>query len=339
MAPLSRLVVPCAAAALAWGACARRQPVPAPPPPAATRPSPFPVGREAITEPPEGEARHLRALRQVTLDGVQNSEPAPSPDGRWLAVVHVPERDAGPSVVILDAQGRNRRALSPPGWASVSPVWLPGDGGRVLFSSRDGADGGPTLDVWERAPGGEPPARRLALPGDEAELSWNPAAGLLFTATVDGEGDVYRVPPDGGAPLRLTRGGGPSGSAAATPDGRFVVYRTFQDGGAHAELFIVSAEGGTPRQLTALGVTAWSPAMHPSGRRVVFSADLRPHARAPGQNFDLYQLDLETGALERVTFTEGPDTLPAFTADGRTLYWTSGRQGGSNQVFAAEWVD
>ena len=88
----------------------------------------------------------------------------------------------------------------------------------------------------------------------------------------------------------------------------------------------MDADGSNKRQITHNGEANFAPFWHPDNRRVIFASN---HMDPKGANFDLFLVDVETGALERVTYFERTregahrsddfDGFPMFTHDGKRL--------------------
>jgi len=62
------------------------------------------------------------------------------------------------------------------------------------------------------------------------------------------------------------------------------------------------------------------PTFSPDGKHVLFSSNR-------SGNLDLWEMDVETGALSRITDHPGNDWDPAYTPDGRNILWSSDRSG------------
>ncbi|MEW5853931.1 MAG: hypothetical protein AB2A00_34470 [Myxococcota bacterium] len=342
---------------------AQATPAPSPQPAAA----PAAVGA-VVVEHPNGEARRLRNIRQVTFDGRRNAEPYFSPDGRQIVFQSVRGDNPFYQLFVMDPDGRNARMISTGKGQATCAAFAP-DRPRILFASshldpdawpaaraRDLAaqeeearkTGQPisswevnaAMDLFEVDLDGKNITRLTTNPGYDAEGSYSPdGKRILFTSLREGDLDLYIQDVGKEAATRLTTTPGYDGSGFFSPDGKRVVFRSFRAGDQTSDLYLINADGTGEQRLTDLKGVSWSPFFHPDGKRVIFSSNLRPNTQTPGQNFDLYLLDLETRALERVTYEGGYDGLPSFSPDGKTLAWTSARQGGTNQIFLADWVD
>jgi Tol biopolymer transport system component len=78
--------------------------------------------------------------------------------------------------------------------------------------------------------------------------------------------------------------------------------------------------GARERWLTRGASSDRQPVFSPDGKRVLFSSNR-------SGNLDLWEMDVETLALTRVTDHAGQDWDPAYTPDGRGILWSSDRSG------------
>ena len=74
------------------------------------------------------------------------------------------------------------------------------------------------------------------------------------------------------------------------------------------------------RWLTRGASSDRQPTFSPDGKRVLFSSNR-------SGNLDLWEMNIETSALSRVTDHPGNDWDPAYTPDGRSILWSSDRSG------------
>ena len=95
-----------------------------------------------------------------------------------------------------------------------------------------------------------------------------------------------------------------------SPDGREIA---FVHGG---DIWTVPAAGGDAQLLVSGPADDRRPLYSPDGRTLAFVSDRTG-------NGDIYLLSLATGALRRLTFDDGTESLDAWSADGNWIYFSS----------------
>ncbi|MFZ8847034.1 MAG: TolB family protein, partial [Candidatus Hydrothermia bacterium] len=74
----------------------------------------------------------------------------------------------------------------------------------------------------------------------------------------------------------------------------------------------------------------FAPYFHPSEKFIIFSSNLH----APNSfNFELYKIDIDGKNLERITYSNGFNSFPMFSKDGKKIIWTSNRNGKTKRDF------
>ncbi len=181
----------------------------------------------------------------------------------------------------------------------------------------------------------------------------------LFSA----RGDLFSVPTEQGATRNLTATqGADEDHPAFSPDGRTIAYTTDSSGSqqvavrpaeggperllTHAKegyfygpvwspdgkalavsdnahrLWLVGLDGGAPRQVAQDRLTEiHDQAFSPDGRWLAFSMAFRDHQRRR----DLYLYEIAGGHLTRLGAGDGTDSNPAWSPDGKYLYFESSR--------------
>ncbi|MGE5236766.1 MAG: S41 family peptidase [Acidobacteriota bacterium] len=161
---------------------------------------------------------------------------------------------------------------------------------------------------------------------------------IAFTGDYDGNSDVYVMPAEGGAPLRLTfhsdvvpeaplRWGPDNMVVTWSPDGSGVVFLSRRDtfNSWFGRLFTVARAGGlaTRLPLDSGGMTSFSP----DGSKIAYNRIFRNFRTWKryygGLAQDIWIYDLSTHAIERLTDWKGTDTFPMWYHD--TIYFASDR--------------
>lgn len=219
-----------------------------------------------------------------------------------------------------------------------------------------------SLDLKGRAKGSEiVPADLKTLVGDgsayvaEGNLSAD-GRHLIYCSLATGQGDLYSLDLQTGETVPLVREPGYDGGPFFSPDASRICFRSDRTGDGHLQLFVGDldrmADGrilGVSRvhQLTMGDTVNWGPFWHPGSTAMAYATSELGH-----QNYEVFLIDSArwtTGAgmpmqrdgstKFRVTHAAGADVLPAFSADGRRMIWTSKRgPENTSQVWLADFA-
>ena len=134
---------------------------------------------------------------------------------------------------------------------------------------------------------------------------------------INQQGSLYRVPVDGGTPVKLDLGAieGCNNDHGYSPDGTLLAISCRPS----STVYVVPAEGGTPRRLTTLTPSYWH-GWSPDGKTLAYVG------QRDGE-FDIYTMPVEGGAETRLTTAPGLDDGPDYTPDGAWIYFNSVRTG------------
>ncbi|HVR09228.1 MAG TPA: protein kinase [Thermoanaerobaculia bacterium] len=208
--------------------------------------------------------------------------------------------------------------------------------------------------------------RLTDLPGRESFPSLSPdEKSFLYAKTTGGRSRIFLQRVGGGVAEDLSRDSTADDTQPAfSPNGRLIAFRSERDGGG---LFIMSAAGGSARRLAGFGFNpAWSPdgrelavgtdsVVHPSSRRQpseIFRVRLdtgerrlvrgrdaaqpswSPHGYriaywgvSPSGQRIVWTVAADGGLPVQVTHDPSLDWNPAWSPDGRQLYFASDRGG------------
>ena len=186
--------------------------------------------------------------RNLSRAGSDDSDPAPSPDGRQIAFAR------GADIWLMNADGSRQRQLVRGGH---HPVWSP-NGKAIAYDGGGPGDCPPpslrcghTVAVWTVRLDGSPP--RL-LQASSRNPSWSPDGRRL---AYEGGIDPYGLPhgirvanADGGNARWLSRTGG---EPAWSPNGRLIAYH------AGRRIVVARADGTGLRRIAAGLFPSWAP--------------------------------------------------------------------------------
>ena len=151
---------------------------------------------------------------------------------------------------------------------------------------------------------------------------------IAFSSNRHGSYDVFVVPVHGGKPKRLTFDSGHDVVNGWTPDGKSITFSSTRSTNFpyFPDVYTVPIDGGSERRIPLYeGKEAY---FSPDGAHLAF-------VRGPGTwyrrgyrgsaNDDVWVAHADGSSPRRITNFEGQDTSPAWSADGRKLYYVTDR--------------
>ena len=240
---------------------------------------------------------------------------------------------AAGAVALLSRYVGIRRGRAPASWTTAPLTTYPGvewnpslspDGKWVVY----GGDQAGNMDIYRRAVGGEN-AINLTKdePSDDDEPAFSPdGERIAFRSGRDG-GGIFVMGPTGEAVKRVTsRGYHPTWS----PDGKQVAFATEdvplnpQDAEGQSELWVADVNTDSAWRIPG-DTDAVTPSWSPHGYRIAYtkrlSHPLQPH---------IWTIPAGGGRPAAVTGGKYTDWNPAWSPDGRYLYFASNRGGTMN---------
>lgn len=279
-----------------------------------------------------------------------------SPDRGWWQIAHPNGADGrgwiigGPAFVLV----RNSDKVG-----VVAPPALPAPAGRIYFYGTAGLRGRPSVLAQSLEPGATPEAvlqnaiqpsvspdgRRLAVRSLRSDLlgigvydmvdeqlvgltshsedslpSWNPVGDrLVFASTRNGDRRwrIYTQSATTSETAKeITFGLDPDWH----PTQDLIAYKGCDDVGEHCGIWIMDADGRNRRPLTG-NATDSRPVWAPDGRTIVFMSEKRDG------NWEVYTVDVASGAVTRLTHNPANDGLPVVSPNGGRVAFVSNRGG------------
>jgi len=227
---------------------------------------------------------------------------------------------------------------------AVTPLWLRDvqvspDGSQILFCYKG--------DIYKVSADGGTAVRLTTQDSYECSPVWS-ADGrqIAFASDRHGNLDVYVMQAEGGSATRLTYNSVSEVPQAFTPDGNWVLFGAVIQDPAQSvmfpssslpELYKVPAKGG--RTLQVLGTPAEMLCFAQDGKsffyqdRKGYEDEWRKH-HTSSVTRDVWFYDAKTGQHTNITNHAGEDRNPVLSADGKTLFFLSERNGGTMNVYS-----
>jgi len=160
----------------------------------------------------------------------------------------------------------------------------------------------------------------------DAEVTVSPdGKTILFGRMNDGKMDLWTMKADGTGEKQITfTPDWQEGGAQWMPDGKSIIYRAWKiqdqnQRGLPMQIFTIKPDGTDTKQITSEAGTNWAPFPAPDGRHFVFVKFLPP------RNYEIFMMDIPTGAQQRLTFNDAFDGFPAISPDGHWMGFSSSR--------------
>ena len=204
-----------------------------------------------------------------------------------------------------------RQVTMAPGWES-DPALSP-DGGLVAYASDESGN----ADIWIVDVRGGNAIRLTDDPASDTHPAWYPdGSALAFTSDRGGGSAIWKVLRFGGAPSLLVPD---AVDAVLSPDGSQIAFARSSTAGTFRIWIAPLADPSRARVLTGDGDGFWDhrdPAFSPDGRTLCYHAER-----------DLWLVPVLGQGARRLTKDDESDIEPAWSPDGRYVYFSSLRGG------------
>jgi Tol biopolymer transport system component len=164
----------------------------------------------------------------------------------------------------------------------------------------------------------------------DAEPMWSPDGKKIAfysdrNAGTQSRFRIYLMNADGSSQVELP-GSRADFRPVWSPDGKQLAFDSYRDG--NHEIYTVNEDGSNLKRLTNGPAYDSSPRWSPDGRKIVYFSgpDWKPGASNYGAS-DIWLMNADGSGKVRLTMSEGDDTYPFFSPDGRRIVFTSWRDG------------
>jgi Tol biopolymer transport system component len=251
-------------------------------------------------------------LRNLTPEGVFESDPVWSPDGRKILFL----REG--SLYLMDSDGSGRMKLVD-GQAISEHRWSP-DGRMIAYVDVRQMGEDAVEDLWVIQADG---TGKVRLTEDAFNFSWSPDGRLVYTSEAD-LADVHLrvINADGSGNARLTSQA--AFQPAWSPDGTRIAFVTLDA----KDLFVINPDGTGEQSLTQGLSENDAPAWSPDGSRIAFGTT----PTVPGPDMQIAVMNRDGSGKILLTGSPGFDFQPAWSPDGTKIVFTRSEPSGDSEI-------
>lgn len=274
------------------------------------------VGLLAGCSKDSGDGADAREKKTTTTEAaVTTTKPVPLDDSAAdLGLAYLSTDASGTTVFLTDGKGAKTDVVAKVKGRAEALTWSP-DGTRLLLDG-DGGTEDFDLQVVDASSGAVTPIAPSPT-SNEGGASWSPdGTKVAFFSNRDGGFAGYVVPAAGGAPIRVTP---PEAKGVAdlvwSPDGTQLAFSTSSD--VNSDVWTVAADGSAPKKVSTVPGST-QPRWSPDGELLAISAQ-----PLGAETSGIFTLDPATGTSERIADTQYHDGFPAWSGDGKQVFFVS----------------
>ncbi|HET7219999.1 MAG TPA: protein kinase [Vicinamibacterales bacterium] len=267
-----------------------------------------------------GEKKQLTAPQRPVL---ADTDPAISPDGRWLVF----RRDIAPfsgqlQLLRLDASRATigtPRSLTPILLTAYSPAWI--SNSEIIFGAKGSLwrmtidDGGSPARLPFVGEDGTSPAVWPGRSGRPGRLAYVRSFADLNIWRIQTSSAGARASSPAGVAIASTRR---DVLAQLSPDGQRVTFISNRSG--ESEIWVADSSGENAVQLTSLGANPGYPRWSPDGKTIAFHSNSEAHAYGA-----VFVVAADGGKARQLTANPSTDVFASYSHDGQWIYFSSTR--------------
>lgn len=199
-----------------------------------------------------------------------------------------------------------------------------------ISSNHDPKDNGQSAVYYVPITGGEP--KKVTQKTPSYFHGWSPdGKQMVYTASRNGDYDIYRISRDGGTETRLTTAKGLDDGPEYTPDGKYIYFNSVRSGSM--QVWRMKPDGTGQEQLTFDHLNNWFPHVSPDGKWVAFITfgnDVDPGDHPFYKHVYLRIIPIDGGEPKVIAYLyggQGTINVPSWAPDSRRIGFVSNSGG------------
>jgi TolB protein len=217
-------------------------------------------------------------------------------------------------IYTMDYDGQNPRAFTHSNSLNLFPSWAP-DNSKLAFVSYRPK---PEVTIYSYIDGSRIPFPMFNTFASTPAISPDGTEVVFALRTPRGDSDLFISKLDGSGRRNITNNPILDTSPTWSPSGRQIAYIS----GMPGQINICDSDGSNVRRIVKEGGDADGVAWSPNGKWLAFH--WKPRLSA---NYDLFIVDVSSGAIRQLTSTSGSNEYPSWAPDGRHVVFQSNRTG------------
>jgi Tol biopolymer transport system component len=144
---------------------------------------------------------------------------------------------------------------------------------------------------------------------------------ISYDSNLNGNRDIFLLNPATGENTAVITDPSHDKVGSWSPDGKLLAFESNRDSVTY-QIYLFNHDQESIRSLTELAECSnWAPTWSPDGEKIVFYSNCENNQR------DIYMMNRDGSGRQRLTSASGENRFPVFSPDGKTITFTSSRNG------------